>query len=116
MVTHLMTAHLKTNTDFGDSHRDGISNVWISQNMWRDLAAAYLGAELDFKKLHSQYWHNQMVCFQRSRNLPDNAVSSPWTGFCDSPESSFLTWYSRGIPLILLPRAMDGLPVAPVEM
>ena len=116
MVTHLETAHSRTNTEFGDAHRDGVTNVWISQNMWRDLAAAYLGADLDFNKLHSQYWHNQVTCFQRSRNLPENAVSSPWTGFCDSPESSFLTWYSRGIPILMLHQALSDTPVEPVEM
>ncbi|MCD4655151.1 DUF4965 domain-containing protein [bacterium] len=107
MATHLENAHQKTNTEYGDAHRDGSTNVWISQNMWRDLAAAYLGSDLDFQKLHKQYWHNQEECFRRSRQVFDDKKQAPWLGFCDSPESSFLTYYSRGIPIIMLPQALS---------
>lgn len=111
MAAHLETAHGKTNTEYGDAHRDGVTNVWISQNMWRDLAAAYLGAHLDFQKLHGQYWRNQVMCFARNRRNPEDVSARRWTGFCESPENSFLTFYSRGVPIIMLPRARGRTPV-----
>ncbi len=90
---HIISAHEKTNTRFGDAHRDGVSNVWISQNMWRDLAASYLDAPLDFSRLHRQYRDMETHCFSKKN-------ATQWQGFCDSPFNSFLTFYSRGVPFL----------------
>ncbi|MGB3977299.1 MAG: glycoside hydrolase family 52 protein [bacterium] len=94
MKTHLETAHEKTTTPYGDAHRDGQQNVWVSQNMWRDLAALYLGADIDFSELHRQYTQVQSLSIGRRDN------TGRWEGFCDSPFNAFLTAYSRGIPIL----------------
>jgi hypothetical protein len=94
MKTHIETAHEKTATGFGDAHRDGLQNVWVSQNMWRDLAALYLGAELNHADLHRKYLRVQI----NAVGLRDG--TGRWEGFCDSPYNSFLTAYSRGIPIL----------------
>ena len=94
MKTHLVTAHNKTSTPYGNAHRDGQQNVWVSQNMWRDLAALYLGADIDFAELHRQYTQVQSLSINRRDN------TGRWEGFCDSPYNAFLTAYSRGIPIL----------------
>ncbi len=94
MKKHLEIAHKKTATEYGDAHRDGIENVWVSQNMWRDLAALYLDADLDFDLLHQRYLRLQ------KESVPRRDGTGRWEGFCDSPVNSFLTAYSRGIPII----------------
>lgn len=97
MRVHLAAAHEKTATPYGDSHRDGHPNVWVSQNMWRDLAARYLGVDLDFTGQHQKYMKLQQEA------LNHRGGTCRWEGFCDSPENSFLTCYSRGIPIMAFP-------------
>ncbi len=108
MKLHLEAAHEKTATDYGDSHRDGHPNVWISQNMWRDLAARYLGADLDFHRQHEKYLRLQIEA------VAHRAKTCRWEGFCDSPENSFLTCYSRGIPIVAFPWFQQGRVNLPV--
>ena len=97
---HLLIASKKTSTKYGDSHRDGQTNVWVSQNMWRDLVALYLGLPLDLDlEYEHKYQALQDDCFQKYSS------KGSWYGFCDSPVNSFLTSYSRGIPIIAFPLA-----------
>jgi len=93
---HLVNAHAATATPYGDGHRDGESNVWVSQNMWRDLAARYLSADIDLAGQHRKYWQLQCESVHRRDG------TGRWEGFCDSPLNSFLTAYSRGIPILAL--------------
>jgi hypothetical protein len=94
MKKHLEIAHQKTATEYGDAHRDGVDNVWVSQNMWRDLAALYLDADIEFDLLHQRYLRLQKEA------VPRRDGTGRWEGFCDSPVNSFLTAYSRGIPIL----------------
>ncbi|MBN1879431.1 hypothetical protein JW823_04905 [bacterium] len=103
MRFHLESAHEKTQTGYGDSHRDGHANVWISQNMWRDLAALYLGADIDYHRQHAKYLKLQV------ESVTHRTGNCRWEGFCDSPENSFLTCYSRGIPILAFPWFQQGL-------
>ncbi len=94
---HLLAAHRKTATKFGDAHYPGSENVWVSQNIWRDLAALYLGQPWDMKAQLKRY---------EAVELQANKRNDPrWQGFCDSPENRYLTWYSRGTALLWLPFA-----------
>jgi hypothetical protein len=96
---HLINAHLMTETKYGDAHRDGWSNVWISQNIWRDASAMYLKTPFDFNTFVSKYWASQMNAFSARSSNP------VWEGYCDSPENSFLTSYGRGVDILVYPYA-----------
>ena len=101
MRRHMISAHQKTATIYGDAHCNGIRNVWVSQNMWRDLAGLYLNSNPDLMEMKQKYWALQL----KTRKHQTNPMA--WQGFCDSPFNAYLTAYSRGIPMILYPWAKE---------
>lgn len=74
---------------FGCTHSSvDRSNLWVSQNLWRDFAAAYLG--VDLLDGADRYWD-----FQLWDNL------GPWApGFIDTYGGNNLCYYPRGITSI----------------
>jgi len=56
----LQTAMAHTQTEYGCTHTSECTGrVWISQNLWRDYVAAYMGD--DFLKNADRYWAWQVV-------------------------------------------------------
>ena len=74
-------------------------NFWISQNLWRDIIAAYLG--VDLTEMAEGYWAWQLV----------GGASEPPTCFYDTWTSNNLCYYPRGITSIGLLQALAGLSV-----
>ena len=103
VARHLLAAHRQTRTPFGDAHRDGHQNVWVSQNLWRDAAALFLEVPLDYAALAAQYWRTQALGFANRSGDGD------WEAFCDSPLNPFLTSYPRGAAVLLHPWAERGI-------
>ncbi|MBN1550110.1 DUF4965 domain-containing protein [bacterium] len=100
---HLAIAHRMTTTEYGDAHAEGQRNVWVSQNMWRDIAGMYMGVDIDTADMLAKYWHLQMLC----RRKPQS--NEQWQFYCDSPVNGFLSFYSRGVPVLFYPWAMRGV-------
>jgi len=103
LAAHLAAAERITATPYGSAHRDGHANVWVSQNLWRDAAALYLGATLPYAQLLDNYWAVQTKAYVQG--LTDPA----WLPYCDSPINSYLTYYGRGAAALLYPWAGRGI-------
>jgi hypothetical protein len=74
---------------FGCTHSSAdCSNIWVSQNLWRDYCAAYLG--VDLLDLAERY-----AAFQQWDNTGPHAP-----GFIDTYGENNLAWYPRGITSI----------------
>jgi len=102
MRQDLLSATSKTLKRFGSPHTDREGNTWISQNVWRDMVAAYLG--LDMLDNVSRYWafeldqnRNRRGCFTDVYNYGSGSTS--------------LDYYPRGIALAGLIPAAAGLRV-----
>ncbi len=93
----VLAAAREARIPFGCTHSSADrSNVWVSQNLWRDIAAAYLG--IDLLDEADRYW-----AFQ----LWDNA-SPHAPGFIDTYGGNNLSWYPRGITSMGLVMASLG--------
>jgi hypothetical protein len=102
MRNDLLVATAKTLKRFGSPHTDREGNTWISQNLWRDMVAAYLG--LDMLGNVSRYWAFELEqnrfrrgCFTDVYNYGSGSTS--------------LDYYPRGIALAGLIPAAAGLQV-----
>lgn len=89
IAEHLASAHARTATPYGDAHVPGSENVWVSQNLWRDLAAMYLGAPIDAGDLVPRYLALEREAYRRKAEDPK------WEPFADSSENVFLSSYAR---------------------
>ncbi|MBI3847433.1 MAG: DUF4965 domain-containing protein [Planctomycetes bacterium] len=102
LKTDLTTALGRTMRPFGCAHSDSDDSGWISQNLWRDMIAAYLGVDLAGNA--ERYWK-----FELERNR-DGTVAD-WGGFCDSPTNRWLSYYPRGVTAFGLVPALAGLSI-----
>ncbi len=100
LKTDLLTASERTLKRFGAPHTDREGNTWISQNLWRDMAAAYLG--LDMLDNADGYWQfqveqnrNRRGCFTDVYNYGGGSTS--------------LDYYPRGIAVAGLVPAAAGM-------
>lgn len=83
------TADLATRTPYGGTHTaGGDSTVWISQNLWRDYVAAYLGIDMLWNV--SAYWDYQALT---GDNL-DAAL------YYDTTPQNNLNFYPRGATVL----------------
>jgi hypothetical protein len=96
----VLGAARRTLKRFGAPHTDHESNTWISQNMWRDMTAAYLG--LDLLDNAEGYWQfevdqnrNRRGCFTDVYNYGGGSTS--------------LDYYPRGIAVAGFVPAAAGL-------
>jgi hypothetical protein len=96
----LRAALERARIEYGCTHSSADrSNIWISQNLWRDFVAAYLG--LDFLSEADRYW-----AFEVRSNC-----TTPGHGFIDTCGWNGLEYYPRGITSIGLFLAAVGLRV-----
>ncbi len=81
------------------SSSDNTNNFWISQNLWKDMTAAYLGVDMtDFAE---KYWESQLSCNQQG-----------FRGcFVDSSTLAGLFCYPRGITALGMFYACAGITV-----
>jgi len=96
----LVTATEKSLTPFGCTHSSADrSNVWISQNLWRDQIAAYLGIELF--DMTERYW----------RFLEWENTQGRGGCFVDTYGWNWLSYYPRGVTAFGHLAAMGGVQV-----
>ncbi len=85
LQTDIINAIRETLTPYGCGHSSGDStNVWVSQNQWRDMAGRYLGAVVP--PLDCRYWD-----LQTFSNTGDQSF-----GFIDTYIGNELCFYPRG--------------------
>lgn len=92
----------RTARRFADAHSEVEDNGWVSQNLFRDAVACYLGT--DVLERSSRYARLQRYR-ARAPDLPD------WAGFCDSYYNRHLSYYPRGAAVLALIDAAAGLVV-----
>lgn len=80
----IITSYKKCLTQYGCNHSENSQSVWISQNIWRDFAAAYLG--IDLLDNADRYWD-----FEKLINMNENSAL-----YTDTYGSNFLWEYPRG--------------------
>ncbi|MBK6940511.1 MAG: DUF4965 domain-containing protein [Planctomycetes bacterium] len=100
MRIDLATAAHRAATRFGTAHGERSENLWVSQNLFRDASAAYLG--VDVLDRFEGY-----VALQRDRARElDRRL---FAGFCDSPFNRALSYYPRGMAFLLTLEATAGM-------
>lgn len=100
LATDLRVAAERCERRYGYSHAEHEENVWISQNLFRDAVASYLGA--DVLERVEKYAALQDVR-ARAPDVPN------WAGFCDSPYNRHLSYYPRGVALLALVDGAGGV-------
>lgn len=99
MKRDIASATEQSMTRYGCTHssKDESGNLWISQNVWKDFTAAYLG--LDLLGLADKYWDYELY------------ENSQGHGGCfvDAPPRGHLNYYPRGVASIGLLYAMGGV-------
>lgn len=84
--------------EYGCTHSSNDkSNLWVSQNLWRDIIAGQLG--LDLSEMVDRYW-----AFEQMENSQGRGGC-----FIDTYGSNFLHFYPRGITSVGLWFGMSGL-------
>jgi hypothetical protein len=100
ICTDIVNAYWQSLTEYGCTHTSADrSNVWISQNLWRDFIAAYLGVQLPDNS--SRYFALQT--FMNTSGLTK--------GFIDTYLTNNLCFYPRGITSIGYLFALCGLQI-----
>ncbi len=85
LQTDITNALRETLTAYGCSHSSTDPlNVWVSQNIWRDLVGRYLGATVP--SIDSRYWDLQVYSNTAEQSL----------GFIDTYIGNELAFYPRG--------------------
>lgn len=87
---------------YGSPHTDRENNMWVSQNIWRDMAAAYLG--LDLTDNMERYWRLQQFINREKRGC----FTDVWVYGSDSIS---LDYYPRGVAAFGVIPALVGLQV-----
>lgn len=102
MRIDLATAAKRAATRYGTAHGERSENLWVSQNLFRDASAAYLG--VDVLDRFEGY-----VALQRDRARElDRRL---FAGFCDSPFNRALSYYPRGMAFLLTLEATAGMRI-----
>jgi hypothetical protein len=98
--TDLVNAMRESMMPYGCGHSSmDTANVWVSMNVWRDLAGAYLG--VDALANCQRYWNQQLFA---------NAAGSEKANcFTETSLTNNLVWYPRNTAMFGLPMAMAGL-------
>ncbi len=98
--TDLGRAAVETLRLYGSPHTSQESNMWVSQNLWRDAAAAYLGVDLVDNV--DRYWALQLH-FNRTKRGCFTDVYNYGSG------SLSLDYYPRGVAAFALVQALGGI-------
>lgn len=100
MRTDLRNATAATLGEFGSPHTSHEDNMWVSQNIWRDLAAAYLG--IDYIDHIERYWDVQ-------RHINTRKFGAFTDVYVYRSDSTSLDYYPRGVAAYGLLEALAGL-------
>jgi hypothetical protein len=104
ICTDIVNAYWQSLTEYGCTHTSADkSNVWVSQNLWRDFVAAYLGIQLPDNS--PRYFALQ--AFMNTSGLTK--------GFIDTYLTNNLCFYPRGITSIGYLFALCGLQIDKVR-
>jgi len=102
--TDIVNAYWQSLTEYGCTHTSADrSNVWVSQNLWRDFIAAYLGVPLPDNS--SRYFALQT--FMNTSGLTK--------GFIDTYLTNNLCFYPRGVTSVGYLFALCGLQIDKVR-
>ena len=102
MRTDLYTSTIATLKKYGSPHTNRESNMWVSQNIWRDMAAAYLG--IDFSDNIERYWNLQKYINREKRGCFTDV-------YVYGSDHISLDYYPRGTAAFGLIPALAGLQV-----
>ena len=98
LFADLVNSFKKSKTPYGCTHSDvDKSNVWISQNIWRDIAGCYLGADMTDNA--DDYWQYEVYENQGGRG----------GCFIDTYGWNKLNYYPRGIAIAGILYAAGGI-------
>ncbi len=104
ICTDIVNAYWHSLTEYGCTHTSADrSNVWISQNLWRDFIAAYLGVQLP---------DNSPRYFALQTFMNTSGLTK---GFIDTYLTNNLCFYPRGITSIGYLFALCGLQIDKVR-
>ncbi|MGM0492950.1 MAG: malectin domain-containing carbohydrate-binding protein [Armatimonadota bacterium] len=92
--------------EFGSPHTSHESNMWVSQNIWRDMAAAYLG--VDWIDNAERYWDLQ-------RYINTEKYGAFTDVYVYERDSTSLDYYPRGVAAYGMIDALAGLQFDRVE-
>ncbi|MGD9498628.1 MAG: glycoside hydrolase family 52 protein, partial [Armatimonadota bacterium] len=96
----LRAASGATMDEFGSPHTSHENNMWVSQNIWRDIAAAYLG--IDYLDHTDRYWDLQHYINTRKYGAFTDV-------YVYGSDSTSLDYYPRGVAAYGLIEALAGL-------
>lgn len=100
MRLDLATAATRAATRYGTAHGERSENLWVSQNLFRDASAAYLGDDV-----LDRFGGYVQLQRDRARELDRRLFA----GFCDSPFNRALSYYPRGMAFLLTLEATAGM-------
>ena len=98
----LRSSAAQTMREFGSPHTTHESNMWVSQNIWRDIAAAYLG--IDYLDNIERYWALQ-------KYINTEKYGSFTDVYVFSTDTTSLDYYPRGVAAFGLINALAGLQI-----
>jgi len=87
---------------YGSPHTSSENNMWVSQNIWRDAAAAYFG--IDMIDNVERYWAMQLYVNREKRGCFTDVYN------CGSGSIS-LDYYPRGVAAFALVYALGGVAI-----
>ncbi|MEA3403807.1 MAG: malectin domain-containing carbohydrate-binding protein [Armatimonadota bacterium] len=90
----------ETMQGYGSPHTSHEENMWVSQNIWRDMAAAYLG--IDYVDNIERYWDLQ-------RYINTRKFGAFTDVYVYGRDSTSLDYYPRGVAAYGLYAALAGL-------
>ncbi len=102
MRTDVLAATNATLKRYGSPHTNRENNMWVSQNIWRDIAAAYLG--IDMVDNVARYWELQKMINRDKRGCFTDV-------YVYGSDSISLDYYPRGTAAFGLIPAVAGLQV-----
>ena len=100
--TDLRRATAETMDGYGSPHTSHESNMWVSQNIWRDIAAAYLG--IDYIDNIDRYWAVQ-------KHINTVKYGAFTDVYVYGSGSTSLDYYPRGVAAFGLYNALAGLQI-----
>lgn len=98
----LINATEKTMDKYGCPHTTMERNMWVSQNIWRDMAAAYLG--LDYIDNMSRYWALELYMNREKAGCFTDV-------YIYDTDEILLDYYPRGITAIGILNALAGMQI-----
>jgi len=98
----LRQATAETMGEYGSPHTSHETNMWVSQNIWRDIAAAYLG--IDYIDNTDRYWDAQ-------KHINTTRYGAFTDVFVYGSGSTSLDYYPRGVAAFGLYDALAGLQI-----